>query len=83
MLVLTRKIGEGINIDDSITITIVQIKGKQVRIGVQAPQSHKVYRTEVYTAILQQNQEALAASNHASQNLMSALVGLKEKGSYE
>jgi carbon storage regulator len=62
MLVLTRKAGEGINIDDNIKIKVVQIKGKQVRIGIQAPKTTKVHRDEIYNAIHQQNEEAFHAS---------------------
>ena len=58
LLVLTRKLGESIAIDDNIKITVVQIKGKQVRLGIQAPQDTKIHREEVYTAIQEQNQEA-------------------------
>jgi carbon storage regulator len=59
MLVLTRKLGESIAIDDHIKIVVVQIKGKQVRLGIQAPKETKIHREEVYTAIQEQNQEAV------------------------
>ena len=59
MLVLTRKIGESITIDDDICITVVQIKGKQVRIGIDAPKETKIYREEVYSAIQEENRAAL------------------------
>jgi carbon storage regulator len=55
MLVLTRKLGESIAIDDNIKITVVQIKGKQVRLGIQAPHDTKIHREEVYLAIQDQN----------------------------
>jgi carbon storage regulator len=55
MLVLTRKLGESIAIDDHIKITVVQIKGKQVRLGIQAPKETKIHREEVYSAIQDQN----------------------------
>lgn len=58
MLVLTRKLGESIAIDDHIKIVVVQIKGKQVRLGIQAPKETKIHREEVYTAIKEQNQQA-------------------------
>lgn len=48
MLVLTRKIGELIVIGDDIKIKIVEIKGKQVRIGIEAPRSVAVNREEIY-----------------------------------
>ena len=58
MLVLTRKLGESIAIDDHIKIVVVQIKGKQVRLGIQAPKETKIHREEVYSAIQDQNKEA-------------------------
>jgi len=61
MLVLTRKLGESIAIDDHIKIVVVQIKGKQVRLGIQAPKETKIHREEVYTAIKEQNQQAVNA----------------------
>jgi len=61
MLVLTRKLGESIAIDDHIKIVVVQIKGKQVRLGIQAPKETKIHREEVYSAIRDQNQEATKA----------------------
>ena len=61
MLVLTRKLGESIAIDDHIKITVVQIKGKQVRLGIQAPKETKIHREEVYSAIQDQNKVAGSA----------------------
>jgi carbon storage regulator len=61
MLVLTRKLGETIAIDDHIKITVVQIKGKQVRLGIQAPKETKIHREEVYSAIQDQNKVAGSA----------------------
>lgn len=61
MLVLTRKLGESIAIDDHIKIVVVQIKGKQVRLGIKAPQETKIHREEVYKAIQDQNTEAAQA----------------------
>lgn len=58
MLVLTRKLGESIAIDDHIKIVVVQIKGKQVRLGIKAPKETKIHREEVYQAIQEQNTEA-------------------------
>ncbi len=58
MLVLTRRAGEGIVIGDDIRITIVELKGGGVRIGIDAPRSTKVHRLEVYERIIQENKEA-------------------------
>lgn len=61
MLVLTRKLGESIAIDDHIKIVVVQIKGKQVRLGINAPKETKIHREEVYRSIQEQNIEAAQA----------------------
>jgi carbon storage regulator len=58
MLVLTRKIGEGIVINDDITITIVEMKGGAVRIGIDAPREKKIYRQEVFNRIAKENRDA-------------------------
>lgn len=50
MLVLTRKVGEGIKIDDDIYIRVVQLKGKQVRLGIEAPRDTKIHREELHRA---------------------------------
>ncbi|MCB1145248.1 MAG: carbon storage regulator CsrA [Leptospiraceae bacterium] len=60
MLVLARKINDSIIIDDSIEILIVEIKGDQVKIGIKAPKSVKVYRGEIYDEIKKEN---IAASS--------------------
>jgi len=58
MLVLTRKLGESITINDDIKIVVVQIKGRQVRLGIEAPQDTKIHREEVYIAIQDANKAA-------------------------
>jgi carbon storage regulator len=58
MLILTRKLNETIMIGDKIEISVVEIKGDHVKIGIQAPKNVKVYRQEVYVAIQQENIEA-------------------------
>lgn len=55
MLVLTRKVGESITIDDHIKITVVQLKGKQVRLGIEAPKETKIHREEIYSSIQEEN----------------------------
>jgi carbon storage regulator len=59
MLVLTRKIGEGIVIDNDVKITILETRGETVRIGIDAPKRRKIYRQEIYQRICEQNREAL------------------------
>ena len=61
MLVLSRKINQSIMIGDGIEICIVDIKGDQVKIGIDAPKQVSVYRKEVYTEIKAQNIAAAAA----------------------
>lgn len=51
MLVLTRRIGERLRIGDDITITVLQIRGNQVSIGIQADKSIPVHREEIYQRI--------------------------------
>lgn len=58
MLVLTRKVGEGIAIGDDVKIIVMQIKGKQVRLGIKASPSTTVHREEIYQKIQDENQRA-------------------------
>ncbi len=55
MLILTRKSNEAINIGDDITITILDIRGNQVRIGIEAPADIRVHRKEIYEKIKAEN----------------------------
>jgi len=56
MLILTRKMGEVITIGDDIKVIVLDIKGRHVRVGVEAPRQTKVYREEIYQMIKDQNQ---------------------------
>ena len=58
MLVLTRKPGERLVIGDNIVITVVEVKGDNIRIGIDAPREVKVYRGEIYDAIVAENRQA-------------------------
>ena len=58
MLVLTRKIGETLIIDENIKVTIVDVRGKQVRIGIEAPSHIPVNREEIFKALKEQNKKA-------------------------
>jgi len=58
MLILSRKLNEKIMIGDNIAVSIIEIRGDQVRIGVDAPKSVKVFRQEVYDAIKAENKAA-------------------------
>lgn len=61
MLALSRKKNEAIIINNNIEITILEVKGDQVKVGVTAPREVPVYRKEVYTQIQEANQEAATA----------------------
>ena len=58
MLVLTRKVGEAIAVGDDIKIIVMQVRGKQVRIGIKASPSTAVHREEVYQRIQDENRAA-------------------------
>ncbi|NIS38322.1 carbon storage regulator CsrA [Candidatus Saccharibacteria bacterium] len=62
MLVLTRRLGESINIGDEIKVTVVEIDGKQVKIGIEAPKDIQIFREEVYERIKKENIRASDAS---------------------
>jgi carbon storage regulator len=62
VLILARKVNESILIGDSIEISVVDIKGDQVKIGIKAPRNVKVYRQEVYEAIQRENRAAAASA---------------------
>jgi carbon storage regulator len=62
MLILSRKINEKIMIGEDISISIIEIRGDQVRIGVDAPKMVKVFRQEVFDAIMAENRAAAQSS---------------------
>ena len=55
MLILTRKLGEKITIGDDITVTLIEIKGAQVKLGIEAPKSVEIHRQEIYERIREEN----------------------------
>jgi carbon storage regulator len=62
MLILTRKTGEVIRIGDDVAVSVIEIRGNQVRLGVTAPRQIVVHRQEVYDLIREQNRLAAQAS---------------------
>ncbi|MDD6208115.1 MAG: carbon storage regulator CsrA [Clostridiales bacterium] len=58
MLALSRKVNESIIIDNHIEITVLEVKGDQVKLGINAPKSIPVYRKEIYLQIQEENKEA-------------------------
>jgi len=79
MLILTRKLGESITIGDDIKITLLDIKGKYIRIGIEAPRNVAVHRQEVYQLIQEQNIEAAQHEDHQAQEIWNKLQQLVKK----
>lgn len=63
MLILSRKTNQKIRVGDSIEITVIEVRGDQVKIGVEAPRSVKVFREEIYDEIQRENAAALVTGN--------------------
>lgn len=74
MLALSRKKNEALVINNNVEITILEVKGDQVKIGIEAPKEVPVYRKEVYLQIQQANKDAMG--NEISQENMDALKNL-------
>jgi carbon storage regulator len=64
LLILTRKVGESITIGDgSITVSVMEVKGRQVRLGINAPANTPIHRQEIFVKIKEANEQA--SSTHA------------------
>ena len=77
MLVLTRKVDECINIGDDIEIRVIEVKGGNVRLGINAPSRIPIYRQEIYDKIQKQN---VQASKGVWTNLENVAELLRSKG---
>lgn len=69
MLVLSRQRDESIIIGDNVVVTIVDVRGDKVKLGIEAPQDVSVHRREVYEAIRRENQQAARLRPEEARNL--------------
>ncbi|MGH8016338.1 MAG: carbon storage regulator CsrA, partial [Candidatus Zixiibacteriota bacterium] len=76
LLILTRKLGESIAIGDNIKVSVLGIHGRQVRIGIEAPQDVIVHREEIYLKVQEENRKA---SKSISDSLVNVVRILKDK----
>jgi len=81
VLILTRKLGESINIGDNIKISVLGIHGRQVRIGIDAPLNVVVHREEIYVKIQEENRHASKSIADDIKGMVKILKGkIKGKG---
>lgn len=73
MLVLSRKKNQGIMIGDEIEITLLEIKGDQVRIGINAPDNVTILRKEVYLEVKNENKAAVQTSGYNLENIANSI----------
>jgi len=78
VLALTRKAGQSLMIGDEIEVTVVEIRGDQVRIAVSAPREVAVHRKEIYELIRQENRQAAILPAGLDVNEILGLMGEKE-----
>ncbi|MGQ8873588.1 carbon storage regulator CsrA [Paenibacillus amylolyticus] len=79
MLVLSRKKGESIIIQDNIEVTILAVEGDTVRIGISAPKQIDIFRKEVYASIQEANRESAAPDAPSVAAFMELLQGVENK----
>jgi carbon storage regulator len=66
MLILTRRVGETLMVGDEVTVTVLGVKGNQVRIGVNAPKEVSVHREEIYMRIQAEKNGQTAGGDHST-----------------
>lgn len=75
MLVLTRRPGESVMVGDDVVVTVLEVRGDVIRLGIAAPRSITVHREEVYREVRRANQEAASSGGTAELALESLLRG--------
>lgn len=78
MLILTRKLGESITIGSDVKVTVLEMQGKQVKIGIVAPKELSVYREEIYKKIQEENRKAAMTSEINLQKVAEASKSLNK-----
>ena len=78
MLALSRKKGQSIVIGDNIEITIVDIQGDQVRLGINAPKNVKIHRKEIFEEIVKENKEAAQVSINSLDTIKGISIKAKD-----
>lgn len=75
MLVVSRRAGESVVIGDNVTVSVLEVRGDVVRIGIDAPRSIAVHRQELLAQLAQSNQEAASPPEGAVDSLLDAIRG--------
>ncbi|MBI1758571.1 MAG: carbon storage regulator CsrA [Actinobacteria bacterium] len=73
MLVLTRRPGESVMVGDDVVVTVLEVRGDVIRLGIAAPRSVTVHREEVYREVQRANREAASSADRAAEMLGSLL----------
>ena len=73
MLALTRKVGERIVIGDNIVVTLISIKGDNIRLAIEAPRDIKIYRGEIFDAIAAENKQAAVPNDLSELDILKAM----------
>jgi carbon storage regulator len=69
MLILTRKVGESIRINENVCITVMEVDGKNIKLGIEAPKEISIHREEVFRRIKEENQKAATGKDGGEADL--------------
>jgi len=75
VLVLSRKVGEQLLIGDDVVVTVLEVRGDGIKIGIDAPRDVKVQRREVFLAVSETNLEAARAASPEAEDALKAIFG--------